>query len=194
MPPMPRIALVLLLLLACVGLPCRAQVAAPDDWRKETFAFPLQFAPTIPYEGTEHVRFAPYWAKFDEPRGFTYVILWDIRRRTLEAAQIERALDVYFDGLMDLITRTRKVDDPGTVTSVALHPMAEPAGWSWASGGKLWTWNGFSKGEALELNLEVTQRACGQERTQVFFAFSRAERTREDPWKVLRDIRARTAC
>jgi hypothetical protein len=191
MPPMPRSTLFLLLVLA---LPAAAQVAAPGDWRKETFAFPLQFAPSIPYEGTEHVRFAPYWTRFDEPRGFTYVILWDIKRRTLEPAEIERALDVYFDGLMELITRTRKVADPGTVTSVALHPMAEPQGWAWASGGKLWTWNGFSKGEALELNLEITQRACGPERSQVFFAFSRAERTRADPWDVLRDIRAKTSC
>ena len=40
-------------LLAAVLLP------APDEWRKETFKFPLQFAPGIPYEGLENVRFSP---------------------------------------------------------------------------------------------------------------------------------------
>ena len=43
-------------LLLALAFPAAAQVAAPDNWRKESFTFPLQFAPTIPYEGTEHVR------------------------------------------------------------------------------------------------------------------------------------------
>ena len=49
-------------LALCWVLPAVAQVAAPDDWRKETFSVPLLFAPSIPYEGTEHVRFS---AAFD---------------------------------------------------------------------------------------------------------------------------------
>lgn len=181
----------LLLALAC--LPAAAQIPAPDSWRKESFPFPLQFAPSIPYEGTEYLRFAPYWTEFASDRGFSYVILWDIKRRTLEATEIERALDVYFDGLMELISRARKVDDPGTVSSVALHPLAAPKGWSEASGGQLWTWNGFSKGEPLVLNLEVAQRPCGEDRTQVFFAFSRAPRT-DATWEELRGLRQATEC
>jgi hypothetical protein len=189
---MPRIIACLLFLLAASD--AAAQIAAPESWRKESFAFPLQFAPSIPYEGTEYVRFSPAWAKFGEERGFTYVILWDIRRRALEPAEVERALDVYFDGLMELITRTRKIADPGTVSSVALHPLSAPAGWTTALGGKLWTWNGFSKGEPLVLDLEVAQRPCGEERTQVFFTFSKAARVHDDPWSELRAIRAATAC
>src|SRR5438128_4082802 len=168
----PFVGLVLLL-LACDA---SAQIAAPEDWRKESFQFPLQFAPTIPYEGTEYVRFAPFWSQFGSERGFTYVILWDIKRRTLEPAEIERALDVYFDGLMEAVTKARKIPDPGTVTSVAVHPLKAPEGWGDALGGKLWTWNGFAKGEPLALDIEIAWRACGAERTQVFFAFSKAPR------------------
>jgi hypothetical protein len=181
------------LLLALLCTPAAAQIAAPDTWRKESFTFPLQFAPSIPYEGTEYVRFAPYWAEFAAERGFTYAILWDIKRRTLEASELERALNVYFDGLMEVITRARKIDDPGTVSSVTLHPMATPKGWEHASGGRLWTWNGFSGGEPLVLHLEVTQRNCGEDRSQVFFAFSRAART-QPTWEELRGIRQATAC
>lgn len=188
---MSRIALLLAFLLAVPW--ARAQVAAPDSWRKESFAFPLQFAASIPYEGTEHVRFAPDWAEFASERGFTYVFLWDIKRRTLEPAELERALNVYFDGLMEQITRARKLVDPGTVSSVALHPLAAPPGWTSAAGGRLWTWNGFSKGEPLTLHLEVAQRPCGEDRTHVFFAFSRAARTHA-AWDELRAIRKSTAC
>jgi hypothetical protein len=179
--------------LLLAALPAFAQIAAPDNWRRESFAFPLQFAPSIPYEGTEHVRFSPGWGDFASERGFTYVLLWDIKRRSLEPAEFERALNVYFDGLMEQVTRGRKIADPGTVTSTSLHPLAAPEGWQQALGGRLWTWNGFSKGEPLALNLEIAQRECGAERTQVFFAFSRAERAAA-PWDELRAIRKATAC
>ena len=170
-----------------------AQVAAPDDWRKETFRFPLPFAPSIPYEGVEHVRFAPYWAQFADERGFTYVVLWDLKRRELEPQELERGLNVYFDGLMEAVTKARKIPDPGTVSSVSLHPIALPAGWASGFGGRVWTWNGFAKGEPLVLNAEITARDCGPERTQVFFAFSRAARTHA-AWDDLRNIRQATTC
>ena len=182
-----------LLLLAALVLPAHADIAAPESWRKETFTFPLVFAPTIPYEGTEIVRFAPYWTQFATERGFTYVLMWDVKRRPVEAADLERGLMVYFDGLMESVTRARKVPDPGTVTSTALHPMAPPAGWAQALGGRLWTWNGFAKGEPLTLHLEVAQRPCGTDRMQVFYAFSQAPRSHA-VWEELRKIRGDTPC
>ena len=170
-----------------------AAIAAPADWREETFDFPLVFAPSIPYEGTETVRFSPDFTKFAQPRGFTYVILWDIKRRALQPQELERGLAVYFDGLMENVTRARKIQDPGTVTSTALHPMTAPAGWADGLSGQLWTWNGFAKGEPLVLNLEVTHRPCGADRTQIFYAFSMAPRT-DAAWETLRKIRADTPC
>jgi hypothetical protein len=180
--------------LACAGaLSAAAQIAAPASWRSETFAFPLQFAPSIPYEGTEHVRFAPSWARFADDDGFTYVLLWDLKRKPLEPAELERALDVYFDGLMEAVTKARRIADPGTVSQVSLHPLASPEGWTAALGGRVWTWNGFSKGEALVLNLEITQRACSPGHTQIFFALSKAARTHA-AWNELRRIRGETGC
>ena len=180
--------------LACAALlPASAQIAAPSSWRAQSFAFPLQFAPSIPYEGTEHVRFGPSWSHFADEDAFTYVVLWDLKRKPLDPAELERALDVYFDGLMELATRTRKIDDPGTVSQVSLHPMSTPEGWSSGLGGRVWTWNAFSKGEAIVLNLEITQRACTPERTQVFFAISKAARDKA-PWNELRRIRGATGC
>ena len=126
--------------------------------------------------------------------GFTYVILWDIKRREIEPSELERGLAVYFDGLMENVTRARKIEDPGTITSTSLHPMSTPAGWAQGLSGQLWTWNAFSKGEPLVLNLEITHRACGEDRTQIFYAFSMAERARASAWEELRRIRDKTAC
>jgi len=180
--------------LACAAwLPAQAQIAAPDTWRAQSFRFPLPFAPSIPYEGTERVRFGPSWANFNDDDAFTYVVLWDLQRKPLEPAELERALNVYFDGLMELATRTRKIADPGTVSQVSLHPMASPEHWSAALGGRVWTWNAFSKGEPLVLNLEITQRTCTEERSQVFFAISKAARD-APAWSELRRIRGATGC
>lgn len=176
-----------------VPLLVAAAIAAPPTWREESFTFPLVFAPSIPYEGTETVRFSPDFSKFAGDHGFTYVILWDIKRRALEPAELERGLAVYFDGLMENVTRARKIADPGTVTQAALHPMAAPAGWQQGLGGQLWTWNGFAKGEPLVLNLEIAHRPCGTDRTQIFYAFSMAPRT-DAAWDELRRIRGATAC
>ncbi len=178
---------------AWLALGAQAQVAAPESWRKQTFAFPLPFAPSIPYEGSEHVRFAPHFTDFAADHGFSYVVLWDIKRRELQPQEIERGLHVYFDGLMEAVTKARRIADPGTVSSASLHPMAAPSGWSEAYGGRVWTWNGFSKGEALVLHAEITMRACGTERTQIFHAFSRAPRTQAD-WEELRGVRQATGC
>jgi hypothetical protein len=177
----------------CLATIAHAELAAPEGWRKETFRFPLPFAPSIPYEGTEHVRFAPYWTEFADARGFTYAVLWDIKRRNLDPLGIERALHVYFDGLMEAVTKARRIEDPGTVSAVSLHPMAVPAGWASGSSGRVWTWNGFSKGEPLVLHAEITFRDCGADRTQVFLAFSKAPRDHA-AWEDLRSIRKDTRC
>jgi hypothetical protein len=188
--PFPR-----LLLLAASLLPALAlgQVGAPAEWRKETFTFPLPFAPTIPYEGTEHVRFSPQWSKFATEQGFTYVFLWDLKRREVPPQELEKHLNAYFDGLMESVTKNRKLEDPGTVSAASLHPMKAPEGWAEGYGGRVFTWNGFAKGEKIGLHMEVTQRACGTDRTHVFFAFSL--QPRESPvWQQLREIRAATPC
>ena len=46
-----------------------AAIAAPASWREERFTFPLVFAPSIPYEGTEVVRFSPDFTATLEGQG-----------------------------------------------------------------------------------------------------------------------------
>jgi hypothetical protein len=188
-------ALAALALTALVSgaAPAVAQIVAPDDWRKESFTFPLPYALTLPYEGSEHVRFAPEWKKFDQPDGFSYVVLWDIKPTLLEGEALERAMSVYFDGLMNNVAIARNLDAMVSPTAVVLHPLGAPDGWSLAYAGAIHTWNGFAKAEPLVLNAEITQRSCGAERMQVFFALSMADRT-APIWKKLRAAREATAC
>lgn len=182
------------LALAACGLARAADaIPAPEDWRKEQFTFPLPFAPSIPFEGTESVRFSPQWAKFAQEDGFTYLVLWDLKARAFEPQDFERALAVYFDGLMENVARARKKDDPGVGTTAALHPAAAAPGWDASYGGRVYTLNAFSGDDPIALHVEITQRQCGEARTQVLLAFSLAARDKP-VWTTLREIRSRVAC
>lgn len=174
--------------------PAAAQLQTPQGWRKESFRFPLPYAPSLPYEGTEEVRFSPSWTHFSEEGGFSYVVLWDIEPAALEPEALERALGVYFDGLMNNVAIARKIDAMVTQTTASLHPLDVPAGWSDAYAGVVHTWNGFSKAEDLALHVEVTKRPCGPARVQVLFAIARAPRSATAVWEPLRNLRQAAAC
>jgi len=178
--------------LLCVGA-FAAKLPSPPGWRGETFRFPLVFAPSVPFDGTQEVRFAPGFARFGTSEGFTHVILWDIRPEPMEGAQLERAIAVYFDGLMENAARGRKLDELPVPAAVSLHPMSTPAGWSDAYAGAVHTWNAFSRGEEMKLDVEVSTRRCSPQQLQVFLAMSMAPR-RDKAWETLRSMREKVAC
>lgn len=139
------------------------------------------------------MRFTPAWSSFANDQGFSYVFMWDIKRVPMEAARLERGLAVYFDGLMANVARGRQLEELPVLGAVVLHPLAAPAGWAEAYAGAVHTWNAFSKGEDLRLNIEVAHRPCPEERMQVFFVVSKARRT-DAMWEQMRKVRADTSC
>jgi len=168
-------------------------IPAPDDWRHESFKFPLAFAPSIPYEGTEHVRFAPAWSRFAAEDGFSYVFLWDVKAVPVTTEDLEDYLEAYFRGLMRGVAPARKLEPPDIKTTAALHPMTAIAQWTQAFGAQVNTWNAFSNAEPLVLHGEIARRECANGRMQIFFAFSRAARDKP-AWRALRERRAATQC
>jgi hypothetical protein len=170
-----------------------ATIPAPDDWRKESFPIPLLFAPSIPYEGTSTCAFALV-ADFASDRGFTYVILWDIKRRSsLEPAELERALNVYLrrpHGAGHARPQDRR---PRHRDHERAASPRRPQGWQEAFGAAVWTWNGFSKGEALRCTSRSPTARAARTAPRCSSHPRSAERT-QPVWKQLREIRAATSC
>ena len=186
--------------LACVagtGLNLHTHAAdaipAPDEWRKETLTFPLEFAPALKYDGVEHVRFAPQWKDFADERGFSYMFVWDVKSAPLGVPELERDLIAYFDGLMQRAAESRKLTKRGNPTKAAFDGGAAVAGWTQAYAGVLRTWNAFADGAPLVLEMEITKRPCGNDRMQVFFMVSKAQRT-DAIWDTMRAARGATVC
>ena len=193
---MKPFALAIALLLPLCATAAADLLPAPDNWRRESFDFPLTFAPGIGFEGSEHVRFAPGWGSFAGERAFSYVFLWDVKEvagPALTVNGLEFALRVYFDGLMQTASTARKAELRPEPTLADLHPMQAVEGWSEAHAGTIHTWNGFAKGEPLALEVEVTRRTCAGERAQVFFAVSKAKRS-HPVWAELRKVRQGVSC
>ncbi|UTW54964.1 hypothetical protein [Kordiimonas sp. SCSIO 12610] len=81
----------------------------PDNWRKEVFAFPLEFAPEIKLSGTEEVHFAPGMFKPKASDYFNYIFLWHIKeKQAFTPSDYSTFLNQYYRGLYLAVSNTDK--------------------------------------------------------------------------------------
>lgn len=72
----------------------------PPGWRKESIAFPLDFAPSLPYRGVDELRFPPQFFEREDPQYFSYAFVWYIvAPGPADRETLERDLISYFSGL-----------------------------------------------------------------------------------------------
>jgi hypothetical protein len=76
----------------------------PEGWGTERFLIPISFAPQIPYEGIEDIRFMPGWAKAESADYWSYAFLWYLSGPEKTTAKIvESNLQEYYTGLLSAI-------------------------------------------------------------------------------------------
>lgn len=79
---------------------------APDTWRLEQIPLPLSFAPNLPYQGVESIRFMPGWAKPESREFWTYTFIWFLEEDPqLSQDSLEAHMKYYFDGLAQVVTQ-----------------------------------------------------------------------------------------
>lgn len=110
---------ILVLLLHCCALSVVAQdtlpafnghtwvapytLPTPKDWGIERFPLPISFAPSIPYQGVEDIRFTSGWGKANSEEYWSYAFLWYLDGTIkMDAATIERNLKAYYTGLISV--------------------------------------------------------------------------------------------
>jgi hypothetical protein len=83
----------------------------PENWHTETFALPTQFVTTLPFKGTEDIRFSPNWAKKGAEGYWTYAFLWIITEKaSFTKTQLEKYLHDYYTGLVKANLKEAKID------------------------------------------------------------------------------------
>ena len=92
-----------LVVLSCGPTPSRSpfSLVLPAGWSTEHIPFPISFAPTLPYSGTENAYFSPGWGSADSAEYWSYAFLWWLNGSVaFDTASLRADLFTYYDGLV----------------------------------------------------------------------------------------------
>ncbi|MCP3915523.1 MAG: hypothetical protein GY711_08215 [bacterium] len=155
--------------------------SAPDGWRFEHLAFPLDFAPDIALQGFEELRFAPGMFDAEADDYFTYAFA--IRAESDEAVDalwVEDFLDRYYLGLCKAVAGSKGVQiDPAQIDATVAA-----AGDGWTARIRIIEPFVTMKPLTLELDLEVRHGA----RTTDILGLASPQPREAGVWKPLRSI------
>ncbi len=109
-------------LIVC-SISCWSQnyfLPTPKDWQTETFSFPIEFAPKIPFTGSEELRFTPGWGNTLSDEHWSYCFLWWIKADSkIDAVNLKAYLEQYYSGLVNRNIIKRNIDSSKVVPTVA---------------------------------------------------------------------------
>lgn len=188
----PFFILLLFVIIGCTDSNTSTNpLVAPDNWRKETIEFPLSFAPTLTYKGTEYVRFAPGWGKKDAEDYFTYAFLWYLDEvPTLSSKILESELETYFNGLMRVVAGSKETTTSSIPTSKAFFEKLDETSYA----GKVITYDAFTTKKEVSLNVIVNYSACDElGKHLVLFKFS-PKNIDHTVWSKLENIKIGLDC
>lgn len=162
---------VLLMQQAVTAQPPVSLIRADSSWGKETFQFPLSFAPELKYDGVEEARFPKGWAKKDSTAFWSYVFAWQLKTtHPLSKADLEKNLRLYFDGLMSAVAEVPKEKLPATKV---LLQESKKTGGSRLLKGTVEIYDAFTLKEPLLLYVRIEQTYCSKNKTALLlFRFS----------------------
>ncbi|AXT55369.1 hypothetical protein D1815_06205 [Aquimarina sp. AD1] len=166
-------------------------LSAPDNWRKETIEFPLSFAPSINYKGTEYVRFAPGWGKEGAEDYFSYAFLWYLDEKpTLSNIVLESQLEDYFIGLMQGMVKSEADATKKVKETKAFFEKIDNTSYA----GKVMTYDAFTTKKEVALNIIATYIECNSiDKHLVIFRISPKE-IDHSIWNRLNEIQVSIDC
>lgn len=166
------------------------QWPVPAGWKHETFPLPPDFAPELPFHGTEELRFMPGWSSPTAPDFWSYEFVWLLDARPeFDATSLAAALTAYFRGLSTAVGGAKYQFDASRYRT---DLNAVPS--SGRITGQVFTYDAFQTGLPLVLNVEAELRSCPETgKFAVVLALSPKDAT--DPvWTELRATAAALVC
>lgn len=160
-----------------------------SGWTSEIFTFPLNFAKGINYRGIEEAHFPKGWRKTDSPEFWSYVIAWNIEHKEeVTTTELESNLQIYFDGLMNVVNKDKKRILPRTIAN--LHKSQESNDLPKFIG-TLEIFDAFVTNGPMTLNVSVERHYCEEvSKAILLFKFSPKEMG-SDIWQMLKKVQFR---
>lgn len=171
---MKKVIVTLLIIFSFVK--CFAQgtgysLPLPEKWKSETIPFPLNFAPAIPYQGIEELRFTPGWRNANSNEYWAYTFLWFVDGTPqLSANALNTYIKIYFDGLYH--SNNKLSADSSSITKVNINKAATATGDQETYSGKISTLN-FLTNKPIEFYLMIhVQNYTNAKESALFFEIS----------------------
>jgi hypothetical protein len=199
-------AAALLLLLgwtfACEARPSKQPDAAvseptvrwpiPTGWKHETFALPPEFAPELPYHGTEDLRFMPGFFSPTAPDYWSYDFVWWLDERpAFDATSVAASLTTYFRGLVTAVGGEKYKLDPARYRAVMTAvPSSEPPRLT----GQVFIYDPFSTGLPIVLNVEAELRSCQGTKQFAIVVVLSPKDAEDSVWDALRAAAGTVVC
>lgn len=144
----------------------------PKGWGIERFPLPISFAPSIPYQGVEDIRFTPGWGKANNEEYWSYAFLWYLDGTIkMDAHTIESNLKAYYTGLISVNGKD--------IPSEKLIPVVTTFKATKKAKGDIKTFSGsvvmldYMTQKPITLNCKVHWKTCkGQNKTYFFYELS----------------------
>jgi len=182
-----------------LALSASFQWPLPEGWKQETIPFPLDFAPQLPYQGVEELRFSPGMFKPDQEGHWSYAFVWWLDGRpALDAPELTSSLQRYFAGLCTSVAKEKgRTLDPSTITA-SVHAVGggeRKLGHAvMAFAGTVHAYDAFATGKPIVLNVEVWVWDCDRagKRAALFLASPKPESA--PIWSSLRQRRDAFVC
>ncbi|MCL4638489.1 MULTISPECIES: hypothetical protein [Olivibacter] len=148
-------------------------LAVPKGWTVETFPIPIDFAPNIPYKGTEEVRFTPGWGA-PGAQHWSYSFLWWLEGRPLiNEASLQRDLEAYYGGLVGRNITKRNIPADKVVPTKVMIKKIETAPQDEATFSGTINMLDYMPVVPIELNCVIHLFRCKEDnRTGIYFAVS----------------------
>ena len=160
-----------------------------DTWGKEVFLFPLNFARGLNYKGFEEAQFPKGWREEESPEFWSYAFVWNIGLdENLTETELEKNLQIYFDGLMKSVNKEKGKILPNAVADIDKIKNSNDV---LKFTGTIKTYDSFATKKPLLLNVQIEKQDCKQtKRSFILFKFS-PKNFNHAIWKTLEKIELR---
>ena len=168
---------------------------APKDWKKESFTFPLDFAPKLNFTGIEEARFAPGWSDKTSDEFWTYSFAWYVDSNIdLTEQKLQELTAIYFNGLTQVVGKSNGMKLEQITNAVAIFMAKSPReNWQYFEG-KVQLFDAFFSKKEVRLNVKVKALHCEQLEKQLI-VFSFAPKAYDDKiWQVFDGLKTVADC
>ena len=158
----------------------------PEKWKSETIPFPIDFAPSIPYQGIEEIRFTPGWGDANSNDYWGYTFLWFVDGTPqINTGLLNAYLTTYFDGLYH--SNNKSSPDSTGFTKTTIEKIATATGDQETYSGKISTLNFLTKKPIIFFTTVHIQNYSVAKSSALFFEIS--PKPYENPvWQELDNI------